>query len=259
MKETQMDLSFCMKRNQFDFDKFLTHIKRLQKTGYKELALYHNSFINCYSLDEDDNIGMHVKVPIDSEEEFYQMSLLIKPNYIMNHIKDSIKKFDTYRKEQKIKPKCAKIIGTGVKKKSAYFVDVGYYLYRNDQWELYSFDTLEFPYLSADDKIIQNIKETKRLRDLRCMGDWHKIDALKEKIIDNTLSYPRVYYYPVDIDGVDVPLPFLKSFFHGIHKPERFIIKIKKTIIPNVYFMEYHFNIKGITEIYSMYVENFRV
>ena len=63
MKETKTDLSFCMKNHQFDFDQFITYLKRLVKTGYKELALYHNSFINCYSLDEDDDI-----LEIDSED-----------------------------------------------------------------------------------------------------------------------------------------------------------------------------------------------
>ena len=259
MKETKTDLSFCMKNHQFDFNQFITYLKRLVKTGYKELALYHNSFINCYSLDEDDDIGMHVKIPIDSDKEFYNMSLLIRPNYILNQIKPTIDKFNKYRKDQKIKPKCAKIIGTGVRKKSAYFVDVGYYLYRNDTWELFTFDTLEFPYLHHNDKIIQNINETKRLRDLRCQGDWHTFDAIEKDIINKTISYSRVYYHMVDINGSEVPLPFLKSFFHGINKPDKFIIRIKKTIIPNVYFMEYHFEAKGITEIYSMYVENFRV
>lgn len=240
---------------------FITLLKRASHSGHGVMFMHDRMLMNCYDIDHDDDIGIHYVLHVPETEEyaydFYQIDLIFTISDITTPYSKYKKEFEERRKSLKLKPKQASVIGR-------------YEQY--DRYMLLSFDfkleeevwrTLEIkiPYpIEPNNKIVTNVVTAYNLIFERLIPDKDPmiIDGIKENIQEETLKRVRVYYHIVEMDGIEILLPFMKSSFRTLNKLEQFYITIQKTNIKHVYLVTHTFQAKGLTDQYIMYVENFR-
>lgn len=246
--------------NSFPFNGLLEILKRVLHSGYKTILMHDRMMMNCYNVDEDDDIGTHYVLHIPEtnmyQSDFYQLDLIIDISAIAEATKQIRKDHETYRKSKKIRPKDASILCRYDLYKRYLLLSIDFML-KDEVWKTVE---IKIPYpISNMDPIKSNIETAYNtmLERIDISSPPVIINGLTEDIPINTLDRVRVFYYLVEINNRMVKIPFLKSFFRSINKFEQFDISIQKTLIKNVYLVVHTFGSKGLTDQYIMYVEDF--
>lgn len=246
--------------NSFSFNGLLEILKRVSHSGYKTFLMHDRMLMNCYNVDEDDDIGAHYVLHIPDTDmyrsDFYKLDLIVDINVISEATKQIRKDHETYRKSKKIRPKDASIVCRYDFYRGYLLLSIDFMM-KDDVWKTVD---IKIPHPISDmDPIKSNIEfaYNSMLERIDTSMSPILINGLTEDIPINTLECVRVFYYLVEIDNKMVKIPFLKSFFRSINKFEQFDISIQKTLIKNVYLVAHTFSSKGLTDQYIMYVENF--
>lgn len=244
----------------FDSSAFFELLKRASHSGYKKILLHDRMLMNCYDVNNDDDLGFHYILHIPETEayrsDFYLLDLVLDLNAITNATKTIKKDHEARRKSLKYKPKEASIVGR-------YDFYHGYVLISFDYMlkdELWKTVDIEVPYpIPEMNSVKTNIESSYNsiLNRIDISVPPVIIDGIAKEIREDTLDRVRAFYYPVDINGKTIKIPFLKSFFRAINKFEQFDISVIKTHIKNVYLVVHTFGSKGLTDQYIMYVEDF--
>lgn len=245
---------------EFNFMGLSDLLKRVSHSGYKNVLIHDHMLMNCYNIEEDDDIGMHYVLHVPDTEmyqsPFYNLDIILDTEQIAEATKTVYKEFEAHRKKQKIRPKEAKIIGRYDFYQGYMLLSIEYIL-KDEVWKTVD---IEIPYpVREDNSILSNIISAYNTLLERIDLDYPAtvINGLTRDIWTDTMNSIRVFYYPVEIDGKTIRLPFMKSFFRTLRKCEQFDVSVQKTYIPGVYLVVHTIGAKNLTEQFIMYVEDF--
>jgi hypothetical protein len=234
-------------------------IKRAHKSKFNKLVLNDRMLIQCYDANHDSDSGFHYILYIPTTDEykdkFYNKSLIIYPESILNTYKDGHDEVLAIKKEKKISNKDINE-----------FVDV---IYNDDMVELV------FQHVIQDKLIASNtvgckiaevgtydvdliIRTLFNLHDrIKPNGLAVRIDGYKAGYYYKIMNHAQITYSKIDIGGTKVRIPLFKSMLTGIKMPDEFLISLQETVLKDIYIYTIQITNKGLTDQYISYIINF--
>lgn len=235
-------------------------LRRIQKSKYPTLLLSNRMIMQCYSIDEDSDIGLHyiLHVP-DTDEyvsEFWDSTLILEPKMILSAYTAGHKELLEVKKEKKLKPKevseeaLFKITDTGARLKFMY--------YASD--EVISTQSVEFDYpVNEHGSVVENITKTywDMISRVKQGGLGVAFDAQRYNLYMLGTSSSQVRYFKIKIGGHRIMIPLYKSMFVGKKEWDEFYISLQETTIPSVYLYAIQYTWGGVTDQYVGYLLSF--
>ncbi|MDE6040650.1 MAG: hypothetical protein K2F99_03635 [Muribaculaceae bacterium] len=239
---------------------FIELLKRAVKSKYKTLFMMNRMLMQCYSIAEDGDVGLHYILPFPDTEAyqdpFYDSELQIVPREILTAYTNGHKLADDRRKELKLKPKdlreelCLRSEITGWHSiKFMYFV----------QDELVT--TVEQQVQSIDDTTLtaMNLTNTyeKLIDRLKVGGIALTFDGIAENLQNRIYNCPEIYFYKARVNKKVIRIPFSKSTFIGMNKLDKFTFTIQESELDDIYVYSVILGKGGIEEIFWGYILNY--
>lgn len=232
-------------------------LRRATKSKYAQLLLNNRMLMQCYSIDQDDDIGLHyiLHVP-DTEEyvsEFWDSTLILEPKVLLSTYASGHKELLEVKKEKKLKPKevreeaLFKTTEHGAKLKFMYYVADEFLCSR----------TVHFEYpVKHNNPLVENVLSTywNMMNMVKPGGLGVAFDAQQHGLHILGTSSPQVAYFKVIIGGKTVQIPLFKSMFVGRKDWREFYVSLQETIRPSVYLYTMHYTWGGITDQFVGYL-----
>lgn len=238
----------------------ITILRRSLKSQYKTFLLNNRMLMQCYTIDEDDDIGFHYILHIPDTEEytdpFYDETLILEPKEILARYTVGHRALLEKKREVKAKPKEVKeelhfkISGHTARLKFLFYV----------QDELVDTQLYETPYpVSSIDPTVETIGKTyyDMISRIKAGGIGVAFDGSKYNLYEQAMKYPEIYFFKVKLRDTKIRIPIYKSMFVGLKDWTEFFISIQETKLPGIYVYAVHFTAKGITEQFIGYIQNF--
>ena len=238
----------------------ITILRRSLKSQYKTFLLNNRMLMQCYTIDEDDDIGFHYILHIPDTEEytdpFYDETLILEPKEILARYTVGHRALLEKKREVKAKPKEVKeelhfkISGHTARLKFLFYV----------QDELVDTQLYETPYpVSPIDPTVETIGKTyyDMISRIKAGGIGVAFDGSKYNLYEQAMKYPEIYFFKVKLRDTKIRIPIYKSMFVGLKDWTEFFISIQETELPGIYVYAVHFTAKGITEQFIGYIQNF--
>lgn len=244
----------------FPVKPFINILRRIQKSHYSKFLMNNRMIMQCYTVDEDDDIGLHyiLHIPdtVEYSSEFYDTTLILEPKVILSAYSLGHSILLARKKELKLKPKEVK--EEAFFKITDHHVRLKFLFYAQD--DLLDTEECVFDYpVSENDPDVENIMRTywDMMTRVKPGGLGVAFDAQRYNLYMLAMNCPRIYYYRVDIGGVKVKIPLYKSIFAGRKEWREFFISIQETTIPMVYLYALQFTWGDVTDQYIGYIQNF--
>lgn len=243
-----------------DIKAFVALLRRALKSHYTEFLLNNRMLVQCYSIDEDSDIGLHYILHIPSTEEysdsFYDETLLLDAKTLSTLYSDGHKEYLSKKKESGAKAKECHEEVMFVKYKHSSKIKYLYYV----QDSLITTRELEIPYpINENDHQVENILSTitNIATRIRPNGYGIAFDAGQMNLYQTALDSEEIYYLKIKCNGRKIKIPMFKSLFAGNKEWREFFISVQETTIPMVYVYAVQFTTKGLTDQYVGYIQNF--
>lgn len=232
-------------------------LRRATKSKYPQLLLNNRMLMQCYSIDQDDDIGLHYILHIpDTEEyvsEFWDTTLILEPKVILSTYTDGHKELLTVKKKKNLKPKevreeaVFKITDHGAKLKFMYYAADEFLCSRSVQFE--------YP-VKHNNPIVENVLSTywTMMNTVKPGGLGVAFDAQKYGLHILGMNSPQIVYFKVVIGGKKVQIPLFKSMFAGRKDWREFYVSLQETTRPSVYLYTMHYTWGGITDQFVGYL-----
>lgn len=239
---------------------FLELLKRAMKSPYDTFLMSNRMIFQCYDISWDTDQGFHYILHIpDTEEyvdEFYDKTVILEPSAIVNCYTEGHKKLLEVKKQKNAKPKEVReevnirFEDGKMRIKFLYFV----------QDELVTKELYETNYpISPYDSNVSLVEETyyNILHRIKPGGLGIAFNGDKHGLFERALNSPDIYFFKVKLGNEKVKVPLYKSLFSGFKEWEEFFISIQETVYPGIYLYVIHFTVKGLTDQYIGYIQNF--
>lgn len=239
---------------------FIELMKRAMRSRYKSVFMMNRMLMQCYSIAEDGDVGLHYILPFpdteDYQDEFYDSELLLVPREIINAYGVGHKTADDKRKELKLKPKelveefCLRPASD-----SRYSIKFMYYV----QGELIT--TVEHKVQAIDDTSLSAMNltntYTRLLERVKLGGIGLTFDGIAENLQNRIYNCPEIYFYRARVNKKVIRIPFSKSTFIGMTKLDKFSFTIQESELDDIYVYSVILGKGGIEEIFWGYILNY--
>lgn len=243
-----------------DTKPFIELLRRVVKSRYKDFLMTGRMIMQCYTIDEDSDVGLHyiLHIPNDDpyNDSFYNETLVLQPDVIMDAYKNGHDKLTEKKKKTNAKPKEIQekmdfvITDKGAKLKMQFIV----------QDELIDTQTVHLLYPVKDgNAIASNVTNayTGILDKLKVGGAALSFDGYRLGLYDMAMNSAQIVFYTVKIKGIKVKIPLYRSMFLGQKSFDEFFISVQETTIDMVYLYTIQFARKGIIEQFIGYIQTF--
>ena len=238
---------------------FIELMRRASKSKYTSVLMHNHMLLQCYSIDQDSDIGLHYILHIPDiapyDDEFYDETLILNPTEILDLYKKGHTVLAEKKSEVKAKPKDVREELNFVVKPHYAQVKMQFIV----QDELIDTQTYKVSYpVNQHDKVIENILHnyTMMLKRIKVGGYGVTFDGIRHGILDRAIESPRLVFFRLVIDGKVIRVPFYKSMFSGNNYDE-FFVSVQETEVPMVFLFTIHLERKGIIEQFMGYLMNY--
>lgn len=254
------------KEKGIDADHFIALLKRMVAADCREVIFVGGVAISCYDVNDDADERAHNHIyPIQYDDPLYNGLVMIEPKKILPQITDLIKRAETERKSYKIKPSKKKVSITYDPSDSLLYL----------KYEFLD-DTVNLPpYVYPIKMGVPTELHSRRCQDCinKMMNGYMANGVIIQEdpeVLQSILEgSPRVLYRDVEVCGVNVTYPYIKSYLYGLKKPDMLLTHIcqmdvgkytgvgTESITDSVYACNLIACKGGIVEIHSSYITNF--
>lgn len=238
----------------------ITILRRALKSQYKTFLLNNRMLMQCYTVDEDDDIGLHYILHIPDTEDyidpFYDETLILDPKAILACYTEGHRTLLEKKRELKAKPKEVKeechfkISGHTARLKFLFYV----------QDELVDTKSHEMSYpVSPIDPTVEVIGKAyyDMISRVKAGGIGIALDGSKYNLYNRAMLTSGIYFFKVKLRDVKIRIPIYKSLFVGLKDWSEFFISIQETELSGIYLYAVQFTAKDITEQFIGYIQNF--
>lgn len=238
-------------------------LRRTKKSGYKQLIMNNRMIMASYTVKEDGDVGLHYILHIPENEEysdpFYDCSVLIDPNEIINVYKVGHNKLLEEKKKRKSKPKDVhESVYFNVYKNGTAALKFEYVIEEDIiSTEEYVFN--EYP-LKESNPMMENVLNaySAMLMDrIRIGGCAVVLDGYKTGMAQYAEESVQIYYYTIKMNGKKIQIPLYKSLLMAQKKFDEFFVSIQETNMDRIYIITYQFARKGLIEQFIGYIMSF--
>lgn len=257
--ENNKSTFLCMptESREFNANLFIDIVKRIPHSEMNTLVVHNQMLMGVYDVTEDEVVGMNylLHIPPKEKNPLYDINFYIDYSHITKQIKELDSALSLYKKEHKDsgkkKPKFT-TRGEYYNSKDGVIITIAHYC---EDYEIATASIL-CPYLTSDDE--DRIAETYTTMLSRVSQNCAPIviDGNNENLYEKAMNSVRPYYHCVDYSGVNLYIPFMKSFFHSMKKLDKFKVSVRKTELDEVYLVSMVMIYKGIAEQYVYYLNN---
>lgn len=251
-----------MESGRLDYKNLVNMLKRAKHSEFKDLLIHDNMMMNCYNVEIDSDVGFHynLHVPFITEEDyaFYDTDIIININKLLEEAQHFSKELLEDRKKLGLKPKDADIIAIWEIESGTMTVTFKFRILEETKYTS-KYET-ECP-ANGTNAIISNILTTytniiNRI-DLSAVSTT--VNVMLSDILQRVEDSVRTYYLMVPVNGKNVRVPLMKSFFRGVSgsKFEKFYLNIAPTTINKVYLYTISFTLKDVTEQFVGYIQDY--
>ena len=221
---------------------FIELMRRAAKSKYNSVLMHGHMLLQCYSIDEDSDVGLHYILHIPDiapyNDEFYDATILLKPNEILNLYKtghDALreKKEEVNAKAKEVREELNFIVKSHNAQIKMQFIV---------QDELIDTQTYTVSYpVNPHDKEIENIlyNYSMILQRIKVGGYGVTFDGIRHGIFDRAMESPRLVFFRLMIGDNVIQVPFYKSMFSG-NSYDEFFVSVQETELPMVYLYTIH-------------------
>lgn len=235
-------------------------LQRISKSPYKTFVMSNRMIMQCYTVDEDDDVGLHYILHIpDTDEymdEFYDETLILDPKeiltcYTRGHSLLLEKKRAVNAKSKEIKEEAFFRI-----KRHKAVLKFLYYV----QDDLITTEEYIFSYpidLGRSEVSVICQTYSDMINRIKIGGIGIAFNGDDYNLYSRAMQYPDIYFFKVKMRDTKVKIPLYKSLFGALKSWDEFFISVQETILPNIYLYAVQFTAKDITEQYIGYIQNF--
>lgn len=241
---------------------FIDLLRRTTKSQYKTMLMHERMLMQCYTVDEDEDMGFHYILHIPDTEEyvddFYDKTLILNVKELLAAYTEGHKELLDRKKVVSAKPK--EVNEELFFKNTNHKASIKYLFFVKD--ELVSVKEISLIY-PVDDKVPDVVKitdaYTNMMSRVRVNGIGIAFDARRYSLLQLANSTSDIFFFKVKVGSKKLKVPIYKSMFFGKKEKDwdEFFISIQETTIQDVYLYTYHFTTKGITEQYVGYLMNY--
>lgn len=246
---------------QIDLKPFLELMRRASKCRFKQVVMANHLLIQCYSVDNDSDVGMHYVLVIPKNNPAYDYSLydytmIISPSQMVKTYNIGHKKASEFKKEHGLKPKSMNEELYVQPRENG--LEFKFLFYGAD--ELIDTESIIVPFpVDQTNPMLENITQTlENLIDrIKPGGSCVLMDGNRLGIFRRTIESPDIYFHTIRINGKKVRIPFIKSMFQGNRSLDRFYISVQETNIENIYVYTIALEKDDIVELFCGYLQNY--
>lgn len=239
---------------------FIDLLRRVIKSKYKNFIMINRLIMQCYTIDNDEDIGQHyvMAIPNTSEYEskFYDLHIEFTPNDILSVYSEGHTYLGDRRKELGLKPKDAReelyvsIDNGNLQFKFLFILDDA----------IVKIEKLSIPYPVNRYSVSKEICEeafTNIIKRVKPGGLCVLLECVQSGIMQRVIEYPDIYVHTIKMNNTKVRIPLMKSMFMGNSKWERVMISIQETVFDDIYLMVMQFTKNGLTDMTIGYIQNY--
>lgn len=243
-----------------DAKPFMSLIRRAQHSRFRVLLMHSRMIMQCYTIDEDSDIGFHYILHISDTEEyadpFYQETILLDIVELSTLYKVGHEILNTKKKELKLKPKDVREeLHFSTSKSSC---ELKFLFIANDQivdTEIYH---TTYPINTVDKNVSSVINGyTDIINRVKIGGLAITIDAVRYGLYERALNAIEIEYEKFKIGTHKVRIPLFRSMLLGMTNLDEFFISVQETVLSNIYLYTIQLSKKGITEQLIGYIVTF--
>lgn len=243
-----------------DTKPFIELMRRVVKSKYKEFLMTGRMIMQCYTIDEDSDVGLHYILHIPNgapyDDPFYDETLVLYPDEIMQAYKNGHDKLSEKKKKVNAKPKEVQermdfvVTEKGAKLKFQFIV----------QDELVDTQTVHLTYpVKEGHAVASNVTTTYTniLTKMKVGGAALSFDGYRLGLYDMAMNSAQIMFYTVKVRGIKVKIPLYRSMFLGQKNFDEFFISVQETTIDMVYLYTIQFARKDIIEQFIGFIQTF--
>lgn len=234
---------------------FIELVRRVSKSKYPTLLMHSRMIMQCYTVEEDGDAGMHYVLHIPSTEEysdpFYDSTILVTHSQVMALYKDGHEKLTAAKKAAGAKPKEVREELDIVSRDGKVLLKMQF-IVRDELICTMTYMT-ECPASSNPEVERILVAYDKMLEVIKVGGYGIAIDAVYHGLYDRALNSPRIVYYPIKIGSHRVNIPICKSMV-GVGACDECFISVQETTIHGIYIYTLQMEKKKLVEQWIGYI-----
>ena len=221
--------------------------------------MHHRMLMQFYDVLEDSDIGFHYILFIpdtkDYEDDFYDSSMLLPVDAILNQYNITHRKMDEKRKEMKLKPGDLKEYGRIITNDEGSFLQM-YFTIENETICRENVP-IRYPINELDINVHRILQiQSEIARRIKVGGLAIVEDAYSSGLYHRAVSNPQVTYAKMKIGTEHVRIPLYKSMFQGM-KPDDIKLSICETTLKGIYQYTIQIDKDHLIDHYLGYIVNF--
>ena len=235
-------------------------LRHTAKSGYKEFLMHNRMLMQCYTIDEDADIGLHYILHIPADEKysdvFFDDTLYIIPADIISVYREGHQIFLEKKKELKAKPKDCReevLYDKTDKKATLTFISL-----IHDEVVDKRVYTMPYPVNEHSSKVETIVNCYNNIfQRLKTGGYAVTLDGFKYGLYHLIDENEELQYFKIKVAGTKIKIPLYKNLLAGSKEPDEFFISIQETNIDGIYLYTVQTARKGLITQYIGYIQNF--
>lgn len=239
---------------------FINLLRRAAKSRYDTVLMNNRMLMQCYTIDRDEDVGLHYILHIPDIDEyasaFYDETLILNIKMLLTMYGEGHKALLDKKKKVSCKAKDVK--------EELYLITEKRHTRLKFVFTILDeiVDTkevqIQYPVVDSD-PAVENIMSAywNMMLRIKDNGVGLAIDCNRYNLYNIAVNSPVIYFWKLKIRGVKLKVPFYKSMFGGKKSFDEFFISIQETTIPSIYVYTIQLTVKGLTEQYVGYLQNF--
>lgn len=237
-------------------------LQRANKSRYDQFLMHNRMLMNCYTVDEDSDIGMHYILHIPDTDEyvgsFYDETLFLDVKMISTAYSNGHAKLNEAKKgsKEKVKPK-------ELREELHFRAEhdhaiLKFLFYLRD--ELVDVETLSLDYpITTTNPVAKVIEDTygAMISRVKPGGICLQFDGNKLNLYELAVARPEIYFFDVKLNGKRIRIPLYKSLFLNMKSFDEFFISLQETRLVGIYLYTVQLSVNGLTDQQVGYIQNF--
>lgn len=234
---------------------FIEIIRRIAKSKYPVLLMHNRMIMQCYTVEIDEDVGMHYVLHIPETEEysdpFYDRTILLAHGPIMEAYKEGHENLLKVKKEKNAKPKEVREELDVVQDKNEITLKMQFIVRDELVCTMNYITTVP---VESDPEVERILNAySKMLSIIKIGGYGIALDAIRHGLYDRALNTPRIVYYPIRIGSTKVRIPICKSMI-GTGACDECFVSVQETTISDIYIYTLQLEKKKLIEQWIGYI-----
>lgn len=237
-------------------------LQRANKSRFDQFLLHNRMLMNCYTVDEDSDIGMHYILHVPDTDEyvdpFYSETLFLDVKTISAAYSAGHGKLNEAKKNSKEKVK-TKDVREELHYRSEHnraILKFLFYLFD----ELIDVETLTLDYpIDTTNPVARAVEQTydAMVSRIKPGGICLQFDGNKLNLYELAVARPEIYFFEVKVNDKKIRLPLYKSLFLNMKDFDEFFISVQETRLVGIYLYTVQLTKNDLTDQQVGYIQNF--